>query len=86
MSEFKGKPELNKKESGKKVAMKRVCRLLDEQMAYVLENISFSQEEKMAQISVYLTTKRFLSNYDEIAPILNKLVQEKNERGSKDDR
>jgi hypothetical protein len=66
--------------SGKKVAIERLKRLIEEQMAYVDENNSFSMYEKTEQMTVFFRMSKILENYDELEPTLKKFFKEKAEK------
>lgn len=84
MSDFRDKLRVNQEElrkSGKKVAIKRLQRILREQIAYVLENKSFTDDEKLEQQTVFLRMYKILENYDELEPVLTDFFREKAEIG-----
>ena len=72
---------LNKEHNqGKKVALKRLRRLVAQQMAYVQENNSFDINEKTEQMTVFFRMDKILANYDELEPVLQKYFAEKAEK------
>lgn len=57
--------------SGKNAMLMRMMRLIEEQMAYINENGSFSKEEKVEQQIVLMKTAKYITHFDELEPIIN---------------
>ena len=65
------------KNKGKDAVKIRLVNILKGQNAYILENDSFTQEEKIDQVQVIINLMKIIDNYDEIIPILEKNEREK---------
>lgn len=57
--------------SGKNAMLMRMMRLIEEQMAYINENSSFSKEEKLDQQIVLMKMGKYIKHFDELEPVIN---------------
>ena len=57
--------------SGEKVAKLRTIKLIEEEIAYVQGNDSFTPAEKAGQVTVLMNVIKFIKNYDRACKVLN---------------
>ena len=68
------------KNSGKQVALLRLMQNIEEHLRYIQENNSYTKEEKIEQEIVLMKTAKYLSNFDELEPIINEYFVRKAEK------
>lgn len=60
------------KNKGRDAIKQRMMNILKGQNAYILENDSFTREEKIDQVQVVINLMKIIDEYDEIIPVLDK--------------
>ena len=64
----------------KETIMSRMTNVLKGQAMYIKEDDSISTQDKCIQMNVILDLMRFLNDYDENVQILNKYIEQKQQK------